>query len=229
MTKTIGIARCLDGWARSLVRTTDNGLAVGVDMNCGQVTVSNGDVLLMPGMARLEHGKCRHQRMVAKQKQRSLRRDPGLSRMCRGTATTRHRWHHEPSRTIVDTSGMISVEDLRARVRTRSAECSVENSGSNAWQKAGLNREIRYTSWSQLRRMLERKATRVHAGSAAETSQAFRSCGTNRPAVGKPQSSMQVSKHSLVPIAWMVHRTTQAEEVVSRRNPRISPGTQWQA
>ena len=47
------------------------------------------------------------------------------------------------------------------------------------------------TDVSQLRRMLERKATRVHEGSAAETSQAFRSCGTNRSAAVKLQSGFK--------------------------------------
>ena len=36
------------------VARPDNGLALGVDMNCGQVAASTGDVLRMPDMARLD-------------------------------------------------------------------------------------------------------------------------------------------------------------------------------
>ena len=151
------------------VARPDNGLALGVDMNCGQVAASTGDLLRLPDMARLQARKRRYQRMVARRRKGSNRRNLArhrLARTQRRIATIRHRWHHETSRILAGTAGLLAIEDLNTKAMTRSARGSAEHPGSNVRQKAGLNREILNTGWSQLRQMLEYKAARVEAGSA---------------------------------------------------------------
>ena len=72
-------------------------------MNCGQVAASTGDLLRMPDMARLQARKRRYQRMVARRRKGSKRRNLArhrLARTQRRIATIRHRWHHETSRTL---------------------------------------------------------------------------------------------------------------------------------
>ena len=61
---------CVIVYKVSAVARPDNGLALGVDMNCGQVAASTGDLLRMPDMARLQARKRRYQRMVARRKER---------------------------------------------------------------------------------------------------------------------------------------------------------------
>ena len=55
----------------SEVARPDNGLALGVDMNCGQVAASTGDLLRLPDMARLQARKRRYQRMAASRRSQS--------------------------------------------------------------------------------------------------------------------------------------------------------------
>ncbi len=157
---------CVIVYKVSAVARPDNGLALGVDMNCGQVAASTGDLLRMPDMARLQARKRRYQRMVARRRKGSNRRNRArhrLARTQRRIATVRHRWHHETSRVLAGTAGLLAVEDLKTKAMTRSAKGSAEQPGSHVGQKAGLNREILNTGWSQLRQMLEYKAAHVEA------------------------------------------------------------------
>ena len=172
----------------------DNGLALGVDMNCGQVAASTGDLLRMPDMARLQARKRRYQRMVARRSKGSNRRNLArhrLARTQRRIATIRQRWHHETSRTLADTAGLIAIEDLKTKAMTRSAKGSAEHPGRHVRQKAGLNREILNTGWSQLRRMLEYKAAHVEVVPPMYTSQTCSSCGTADPVSRKSQSKFK--------------------------------------
>ena len=176
------------------VARPDNGLALGVDMNCGQVAASTGDLLRMPDMARLQARKRRYQRMVARRRKGSNRRNLArhrLARTQRRIATIRHRWHHETSRILAGTAGLLAIEDLKTKAMTRSARGSAEHPGRSVRQKAGLNREILNTGWSQLRRMLEYKAARVEAVAPMYTSQTCRGCGTADPASRKSQSEFE--------------------------------------
>ena len=176
------------------VARPDNGLSLGVDMNCGQVAASTGDLLRMPDMARLQARKRRYQRMVARRRKGSNRRNLArhrLARTQRRIATIRHRWHHETSRVLADTAGLLAIEDLKTKAMTRSAKGSAEHPGSNVGQKAGLNREILNTGWSQLRQMLEYKAAHVEAVAPMYTSQTCRGCGTADPASRKSQSEFE--------------------------------------
>ncbi len=185
---------CVVVYKVGAVARPDNGLALGVDMNCGQVAASTGDVLSMPDMARLQARKRRYQRMMARRRKGSNRRNLArhrLARTQRRIATIRHRWHHDTSRILAGTAGLLAIEDLKAKAMTRSARGSAENPGRNVRQKAGLNREILGTGWSQLRQMLKYKATHVEAIAPMYTSQTCRSCGTVDPASRKSQSEFE--------------------------------------
>ena len=185
---------CVVVYKVGAVARPDNGLALGVDMNCGQVVASTGDVLRMPDMARLQARKRRYQRMVARRRKGSKRRNLArhrLARTQRRIATIRHRWQHETSRIFAGTAGLLAIEDLKTKAMTRSARGSAENPGRHVRQKAGLNREILNTGWSQLRQMLEYKAAHVEAVAPMYTSQTCRSCGTVDPASRKSQSEFE--------------------------------------
>lgn len=185
---------CVVVYRVSEVIRPDNGLALGVDMNCGQVAASTGDLLRMPDMARLQARKRRYQRMVARRRKDSNRRNLArhrLARTQRRIATTRHRWRHDTSRTLADTAGLLAIEDLKTKAMTRSARGTAENPGKRVRQKAGLNREILNTGWSQLRRMLEYKAAHVEAVAPMYTSQTCRGCGAVDPANRKTQSEFE--------------------------------------
>ena len=185
---------CVVVYKVGAVARPDNGLALGVDMNCGQVAASTGDVLSMPDMARLQARKRRYQRMMARRRKGSNRRNLArhrLARTQRRIATIRHRWHHETSRNLSGTAGLLAIEDLNTKAMTRSAKGSAENPGRHVKQKAGLNREILNTGWSQLRRMLEYKAAHIGAVAPMYTSQTCGSCGTADPASRKSQSEFE--------------------------------------
>ena len=185
---------CVVVYRVSAVARPDNGLALGVDMNCGQVAASTGDLLRMPDMARLQARKRRYQRMMARRRKGSNRRNLArhrLARTQRRIATIRHRWHHETSRVLADTAGLLAIEDLKTKAMTRSARGSAEHPGRNVRQKAGLNREILNTGWSRLRQMLEYKAAHVEVVPPMYTSQTCRGCGTADPASRKSQSEFE--------------------------------------
>lgn len=179
------VKRSLGRWGcvvvyRVPVERQDNGLALGVDMNCGQVATSTGEILPQPDLTRLEARRKRYQRQVARRKKGSNRRALSRHRMAktqRKIAAIRHDWRHQASRTLANTAGHIVIEDLKVKAMTRSARGTVEDPGQNVRQMAGLNREIRNTGWGALRRMIDYKAVEVETVNPAYTSQACHRCG----------------------------------------------------
>ena len=150
------------------IEKPDNGLAIGLDMNVGQVAVSTGEIFWLPDTSRLEARKRRHQRTVARRKKRSKRRAVAKRRVAktaRRIAQIRHNFAHCVSRAVADAAGTIVVEDLNVKAMTKKG-------GSRK-----LNREIRATGWSQLRQMLDYKAANVTAVNPAYTSQTCHECG----------------------------------------------------
>ena len=152
----------------------DDGLAVGVDMNCGQVAASTGDIIHAPDVARLEARRRRHQRRMARQRKGGKRRQRTRERMAKAARRKRdigRNWRHRVSRTLADTAGLVVVEDLATAKMTRRAK------GSGVRQKAGLNRSILATGWGELRSMIEYKAAHVVAVDPRNTSRTCHQCG----------------------------------------------------
>ncbi|MDE0373114.1 MAG: transposase [Rhodospirillales bacterium] len=110
------------------------------------------------------------------------------AKTARRIAQVRHNFAHYVSREIADMAGTVVIEDLKVGAMTRSAKVTADDPGSNVRQKAGLDREILATGWSQLRAMLEYKAANVIAVNPACTSQTCRSCGSADSLNRKTQS-----------------------------------------
>ena len=173
------------------IEPEDNGLSVGVDMNVGQVAASTGHIFHMPDLAKKEARRKRYARKMARQKKTSNRRKvtkARLAKVSRQIANARKSWHHFVSKTLTDTAGTVVVEDLNTQGMTRSAKGTEDAPGTNVRQKAGLNRSILNTGWSQLRTMLEYKAANLVKVNAAYTSQTCNSCGTIDKTSRKSQS-----------------------------------------
>ena len=185
---------CVLVYAVDSAHGADDGTAVAVDMNCGQVADSTGRIHRGPDVARLEARRRRYQRRMARQCKGSNRRAVTrlrLRKTQRKLRYARHNWHHAVSRALADTAHTVVVEDLRTQAMTRSAKGSTERPGTNVKAKAGLNRSILDTGWSQLRAMLEYKAGAVVAVDPAYTSQTCAECGAVDAANRKTQSSFK--------------------------------------
>ena len=191
------VKRCLGKWHATVCYAVpatdvpDNGLALGVDMNVGQIAISTGDILRAPDVSRLEARRRRYQRMMARRckgsKRRAVARDRA-GKTARRIANIRHNWHHHVSRQLADSAGLVCIEDLRPKAMTASAKGTAVCPGRNVRQKAGLNRSILATGWGQLRRMLEYKAAEVRSVLPAYTSQTCNACGVIDAASRKSQS-----------------------------------------
>ena len=161
---------------------SDDGFAVGVDMNVGQVATSDGEIIRLgkARMERLEARKRRYQRRMARQVKGSNRRGvtkQRLSKVCRNIRCFRDNWHHHASKRIAEKAGTVVVEALNTKGMTASAKGDAENHGRNVRQKAGLNRSILNTGWHGLKAKLGYKAHRLIKVDARYTSQACSVCG----------------------------------------------------
>ena len=159
----------------------DNGLALGMDRNVGQVATSTGDLIPLPDLTRLEARKKRYQRMMARRKKGSNRRKKARY-LCAKTqwqiAQKRKDWCHQVSRVCADTASEIVVEDLNTAGMTKSAKGTVAEPGTKVKQKAGLNREILKSGWGQLETYLGYKAYTLMKVPAHHTSQKCNKCGS---------------------------------------------------
>ena len=158
----------------------DDGTAIGIDMNAGQVAASDGRLFHAPDMRRLEARKRRYQRIVARRRRASRRRARARARLARTTrriAMARRDWHHQVSRRIAEAAHTVAIEDLKVRNMTASARGTAEEPGTNVRAKAGLNRVILDTGRAALRAMLDDKAARVIAVDPRHTSRTCAACG----------------------------------------------------
>ncbi len=158
----------------------DDGTAIGIDMNAGQVAASDGRLFHAPDTRRLEARAKRLSRKLARQKRGSGRRARTRARLAktrRRQAGTRRDWHHQVSRRIAEGAHTVAIEDLKVKVMTASARGAAEEPGSGVEQKAGLNRVVLDTGWAALRAMLEYKAGRVITVDPRHTSQTCAACG----------------------------------------------------
>ena len=155
----------------------DNGTVTGVDMNVGQVAVSDGcraRIVHAPDSRRLEARVRRYQRRLARQRRGSRRRERTrrrLARTQRRVAQRRRNWQHQVSRSL--------------------AGGTVEAPGRHVRQKAGLNRAILATGWGGLRGMLAYKAPRLIAVDPAHTSRTCAVCGHADAASRRSRASFE--------------------------------------
>ena len=171
----------------AVAERADDGTALGVDMNAGQVAVCGtgrtGPVERLfhaPDTARLEARARRRLRKLARQQRGSRRRERTRLRLAkthRRIAHKRHDWRHQASRRIAAMAHTVAVEDLKVKAMTASARGTVDEPGSRVWQKARLNRVILDTGWRAFRAMLEYKAGAVVAVDPRNTSRTCHACG----------------------------------------------------
>lgn len=158
----------------------DDGSVIGVDMNAGQVATSENEIHRLDRMARLKARQKRCQRMIARRKKGSNRRQSAKRKLAKTTAkiaNKRNRWHHETSKKISNQAHTVAVEDLKTKAMTASAKGTTSEPGSQVKQKAGLNSSILDTGWSQMRFMLAYKAGAIVAVNPACTSRKCHVCG----------------------------------------------------
>lgn len=196
-------------WEVPDAKVVDNGLVVGVDMNAGQVAISEGYILRGPDLKRLEARKKRYQRMMNRRKRvpvldrngkpkhneegnivkRNSRRRAKARQLLAKTnyriAAKRKNWLHHVSCNLAENFGTICIEDIAIKNLTASAKGTAEQPGRHVKQKASLNRTVLATGWGLLKWMLEYKAHQVVKVKPAYTSQRCHECGhtvrENRP------------------------------------------------
>lgn len=158
----------------------DNGLAVGIDRNVGQIGVSTGEIIDLPNTRTLEAKVKRYQRMMARRQKGSNRRKKARY-LCAKTqcklANQRENWCHQTSRVLANTASEVVIEDLNTKGMTASAKGMVDEPGKNVKAKSGLNREINKSGWYKLESYLGYKAYTLTKIPAKHTSLKCNACG----------------------------------------------------
>ncbi len=176
------------------VERIDDGMAVGADMNVGQVATSDGEIMRLDSerLERLECRKRRYQRRMERQVIKSKRREvtkQRLSKVCRNIRCFRDNWQHHASKRVAAKAGAVIVEKLNTKGMTASAKGTKENPGKNVAQKKGLNKAILNTGWGGLKQKLSYKSARLAEVNPQYTSQTCSRCGfidkNNRPTQAK--------------------------------------------
>ena len=154
-------------------------VAVGIDRNVGQITVSDGRVFRLPDRGQADRNICRYSRQLARKrrKAKSDGRKFWESRRYRRTQEKLQKWHrrgrslarnwaHQTSRTIASTASRVIVEDLKVPAMVR------KGTG-----KRKLNRDIMQSAWGMLVSYLVYKCHEVVKVNPAYTSQTCHHCG----------------------------------------------------
>ena len=163
----------------ALVAPYDNGHALGLDRNVGQVATSGGVILHTPEVAKLQGRENRYQRMMDRRKKGSKRRALARHRrasVSRKLAMIRANWQHHASRELA-AAGTVVVEKLDVKAMTKSAKGTARRPGSRVRAKARLNRGILDTGWGGLKAKLAYKAADLIEVDPAYTSQTCSHCG----------------------------------------------------
>ncbi len=181
-----------------LPELVDNGVATGIDRNCGQVatvsTSGNRELIHQPKVKRKTARLHRYQRKLARQQKGSNRRHRTklkIQKAHRSIANTRRNANHQASRKIANHASTSVLEGLKIKNMTSSAKGTIENSGTNVKAKSGLNSSILGTGWGQLDQMLEYKCRRVIKVPAQYTSQRCNACGYTDKDNRKTQSKFK--------------------------------------
>jgi transposase len=163
------------------------GEVVGVDRGVGvAVALSTGEMTSPAGLRPKEAERLlRLQRRLARARRGSNRRakvKTAIARLKARQSDRRKDWVDKTSTNLARRFDLIRVEDLKVRQMTRSVRGTVESSGRNVRQKAGLNRGILKAGWGRLVTRPEQKAPgRVEKINPAYTSQTCNTCGHCAP------------------------------------------------
>lgn len=143
---------------------------IGVDMNAGHLATSDGNILRLPKVGRLEARYRRYQRKMARQRNASNRRNRTrvkAAKAKRRLRDIRRNWHHQVSHQLAAVHDTVVVEDLKTEAMTR----------KGGRRKRGLNRVVRDTGWHGLRQKLAYKAANLVAVDPRNTSRTCHKCG----------------------------------------------------
>ena len=162
----------------------DNGKAIGVDMNVGQIATSEGTIIQMPDTKLLDIRKKRWQRKQARrfqkgkvQTNRHTFAKNRVAHFSRKIANKLQNRQHHLSTKLTNEYSNVCIEDLKVKNMSKSAKGTIENPGTNVAQKKGLNRVILNSGWGQFGRMLEYKAQKLIKVKPHYTSQRCSKCG----------------------------------------------------
>ena len=172
----------------------DNGRAVGLDRNVGQVATSTGDIIPLPYSKGLEVRQKHYQKMVNRRQKGSNRRKRAnqlWARTARKLANQRKDWCHQISSVLAKSASEIIIEDLNTQGMTRSTKGTIQNPGKNVKQKSGLSREILRSGWGILGHYLGYKAHTLTKVPATYTSQKCNQCGHIAKENRKTQSKFE--------------------------------------
>ena len=129
----------------TLLPTTPESGAVGVNHNVGQCTDSDGKGYEMPDTGRTDAKLKQYQRKMDRQQKGShRRRQTGhkLSKLHHQRTRTHSTATHGTSHRLTDKTQTVVLEDLDVKNMPRRATDSVEEPGTNVKAKSGLNRVI---------------------------------------------------------------------------------------
>ena len=153
---------------------------IGIDLNVGNIALSNGTMYIKPNMSTLEARRKRYQRMMSRRVKGSNRRNDSKIKAAKTSRKIQNKmnsWKHRVSSGISQTYDTVVVEDLYIKNMTKSAKGTIENPGTNVSQKRGLNRSIQGMGWGNFLNMLEYKSNNTIKVDPRYTSQTCTSCG----------------------------------------------------
>ena len=162
----------------------DNGLAIGIDMNCNNIATSEGEIHYAPDTKSLDIRKKRWQRKQARrfqkgkvQTNRHTFAKNRVAHFSKKIANKMQDWRHQTTTAIANTHSTVCIENLKTVNMSKSAKGTIENPGTNVAQKRGLNRVILKTGWGEIKRMFEYKADKLVKVPPHHTSQKCSKCG----------------------------------------------------
>lgn len=134
---------------------------IGIDRGVtNTLATSDGQLLDMPDVRKLEKRVIWYQKCLAKKKAGSKNRIKAQRQLARASehlANVRKNWCHEVTTKIADSYESVSLEDLAIQNMTKSAKGTIENPGKNVKRKAKLNKSILSSCWGQIDQMLKYK------------------------------------------------------------------------
>ena len=136
---------------------------IGIDMGIVRfATLSNGEYFEPLNAFKTYKGKLAKLQCQLKNKIKFSKNwqklQAKIAKLHHKIANCRKDFLHKISSTISKNHAMIYIEDLQVSNMSKSAKGTIEQPGTNAAQKSGLNRAILDQSWTEFRRQLDYKA-----------------------------------------------------------------------